>query len=100
MKTVLLAAFLLCAALAVCESKKCHTQDDCAADECCAQILRIAFPTCMKLKQKGDHCLPDVTAEDGKYIFGCPCAEGLKCRPEKDTDHKGVVNFLNDRCGN
>ncbi|XP_055931901.1 toxin CSTX-20-like [Argiope bruennichi] len=100
MKTIFLVVFVLGAALAVCESKKCRKQEDCASDECCSQLLRIADPTCTKLKQKGDPCLTEVTQEDGKYLFSCPCAEGLKCRPEKETDHNGVVNFLNDRCGN
>ncbi|GBN25020.1 hypothetical protein AVEN_109458-1 [Araneus ventricosus] len=82
----------------VCESKKCHKQEDCEADECCVQVLSIADPTCRKLRQRGDHCLTDLTMNDGNYAFGCPCVKGLKCGPQKVLDHNGVVKF-EDRCG-
>ncbi|GBN94292.1 hypothetical protein AVEN_123453-1 [Araneus ventricosus] len=94
MKTAILVALALCAVLAVCESKKCHKQEDCEADECCVQVLSIADPTCKKLRQKGDHCLTDLTINDGNYAFGCPCVKGLKCGPHKVFDHNGVSHTL------
>ncbi|GIY08202.1 hypothetical protein CEXT_288731 [Caerostris extrusa] len=99
MKAFLLAAFLVCATLAVCEGGKCDSQSDCADDECCIQITRFVGATCRKLKQKGEHCLTETTMNGDNYLFACPCVSSLKCRPEKETDHNGIVTFLNSRCG-
>ncbi|GFS94873.1 toxin CSTX-20 [Nephila pilipes] len=97
MNRLLLAAFVICAYLAVCEAG-CNSQSDCADDECCVQVLRFTSATCKKLKQKGNPCLTEETKNEDKYLFACPCASGLKCKPEKTTDHNGVVTFLNERC--
>ncbi|GFS94871.1 toxin CSTX-20 [Nephila pilipes] len=98
MNRIILAAFVICAYLAVCEAKKCSSQSDCADDECCIQVTRFLSPTCRKLKQKDDFCLSEETKNEDKYLFACPCAPGLKCKPEKTTDDNGIVTFLNTRC--
>ncbi|XP_054718672.1 U9-ctenitoxin-Pr1a-like [Uloborus diversus] len=101
MKSIILIGFLTCLFVAVSAlNETCKTNDDCAEDECCVEIVRFFSSKCKKLRKEGDFCLKGAEEHqlEDKYKFACPCVEGLVCKPAKTVDENGVASFLEDKC--
>ncbi|GFY58143.1 uncharacterized protein TNIN_406861 [Trichonephila inaurata madagascariensis] len=101
---VLVVALVLVACLALGESKRCKTSEDCAADECCVArgVFIFRRGNCKKLAQKEEACSTEedtLPFMDEQYIGHCPCVAGLSCEPTeiKDLPFIGTVK-IDERC--
>ncbi|XP_071033019.1 uncharacterized protein [Parasteatoda tepidariorum] len=77
--------------------KRCNDGDDCADDECCVGVLFLKG-TCRQRLGEGKRCIDDEGGIRGKYLLQCPCAQGLKCIPEKVEEHIFGQVRINERC--
>ncbi|XP_023238572.1 toxin CSTX-20-like isoform X1 [Centruroides sculpturatus] len=77
----------------------CNGNDDCEPHECCVRNIWVNY--CRSYKKENEHCheeTPLVHKKDDVYLLACPCAEGLKCVPEKTVNMDGETKHLLPKC--
>ncbi|KAL5013726.1 hypothetical protein ScPMuIL_007996 [Solemya velum] len=64
------------------KSRRCHSNEDCPANECCVGHKNGKKGKCQLLGETDSNCLVDSPMTNGIYFHVCPCGEGLYCKGE------------------
>jgi len=102
MKLLISFACVVFCLAAICESKRCQTENDCPDGQCCVALLASGLTrrgVCFRLSRSGHRCnVPDAKMDfyGGKYLYFCPCQAGYSCTPrglrEGETNQAKILS--------